>query len=118
MKNPISFCGLDCSFCPAYVATQANDPAGLEATAEKWAGELGLPIKPEDCVCDGCQPEKDARLGGYCLECPLRACGIKNRYPNCAYCPEYACEDLRKFFRSAPGTKVYLDGIRAGINKD
>lgn len=117
MKNAIAFCGLDCSACPAYIATQANDQEGLKNTAEKWAKDLGLPIKPEDCICDGCQPQEGARLGGYCNECPVRACGIKKQYPNCAYCPEYACDDLKKFFGGATVAKDALDAIRANMNK-
>jgi hypothetical protein len=30
-----AFCGLDCGECEAYIATQRNDRAGLEATARK-----------------------------------------------------------------------------------
>ena len=44
----ISYCGLDCAACPAYIATQAGDQEGLKKTAETWSRELGLDIKPED----------------------------------------------------------------------
>ena len=117
MKNNTAFCGLDCSVCPAYIATQANDREGLKKTAETWSGQFGITIKPEDCICDGCQPEEGARMGGYCGECPIRACSIKKGYPNCAYCPDYACGDLKKFYGGASVAKGALDSIRNQINK-
>ncbi len=36
-----AYCGLDCGECEAYIATQKNDRAGLEAVAKKWAAEFG-----------------------------------------------------------------------------
>ena len=118
MKNPIAFCGLDCSSCPAYIATQNNDLEGLQRTAETWARELKLPITPEDCICNGCQPREGARLGGYCNECPIRACGIKNGYPNCAYCPDYPCADLSRFHQGASMAKDSLEAIRRQMARD
>jgi hypothetical protein len=34
------------------------------------------------------------------------------RLQNCAYCNEYACEKLKKFFVNDPDTKARLDMIR------
>ena len=117
-KNSIAFCGLDCAACPGYIATQNNDRQWLEKTAETWSKELGIPIKPEDCVCDGCQPQEGTRLGGYCTQCPVRACAIKKDYPNCAYCPDYSCSDLSRFLTGAKTAKEKLDSIRSQIGKD
>ncbi|MEX0974748.1 MAG: DUF3795 domain-containing protein [Bacillota bacterium] len=118
MKNNIAFCGLDCAACPAYIATQADDQEGLKKTAETWSKELGLSIKPEDCICDGCQPQEGARLGGYCNECPVRACGTTKGYPNCAYCPDYACSDLSHFLAGSAAAKEKLNSIRSQTDKD
>ncbi len=52
MSEIIAYCGLSCSACPAYIATQNNDPEGLRQIAEKWSSELNLPITAESCICD------------------------------------------------------------------
>ncbi|MGE5580883.1 MAG: DUF3795 domain-containing protein [Bacillota bacterium] len=114
-REILAYCGLNCSDCPAYIATQNNDQEGLKQTAEKWSKELKCDIRPEDCVCDGCLPFEGARLGGYCGECPVRACGIKKSYPNCAYCPDYPCENLAKFQVGATEAKERLDSLRRQI---
>jgi hypothetical protein len=114
----IAFCGLDCTTCPAYIATQNNDQDGLRETAEAWSKQLGLDIKPGDCVCDGCQPFEGSRPGGYCSQCPMRACAIKKSYPNCAYCPDYICPNLAEFLKGASNTKERLEAIRRQIGKE
>lgn len=117
MCNMIAFCGLDCSACPAYTATQANDNEGLKMTAQKWSEELGLNITPDDCICDGCQPRKGARLGGYCNECPIRACNIEHGYENCSQCSDYMCDNLSKFVEKTPEVKTRLDRMRKAVGK-
>ena len=97
--NPlIAFCGLDCTKCEAYIATQANDVAAQEQLLIKWRQEYNSPDMPIDAVtCDGCTSA--GRLGGYCSACPIRACSVSRQMTNCAYCPDYAsCEKLAHFF--------------------
>ena len=54
-----AYCGLDCGECEAYVATQKNDRAGLEAAAKKWTAQFGGKDMGADvCVCDGCSTGK------------------------------------------------------------
>lgn len=113
-----AYCGHNCSECPAYMATQNNDQEALRQTAEKWSAELNLNITPEECVCDGCRPFEGARHGGYCNECPVRACGITKSYPNCAYCPDYPCENLDKFDVGVAEVKERLDSIRRQIGRE
>ncbi len=117
MRNMIAFCGLDCAACPAYMATQANDEEGRRKTAEKWSQELGLPITPEDCICDGCRPMEGARLGGYCNECPIRACGLKRGYDHCAQCTDYICDSLAKFLGQSGEARERLEALRAEAGK-
>ncbi len=107
----IAYCGLVCTECPAYIATQKNDGEGRRKTAEKWSQELGIPVSADDCICDGCRAF-DGRLGGYCGECPIRACGIRTNVENCAYCESYSCENLEKFLQNVPEARATLDSIR------
>ncbi|MBM3120461.1 MAG: DUF3795 domain-containing protein, partial [Chloroflexi bacterium] len=37
--------------------------------------------------------------------CKIRKCGKQKQVENCAYCHEYACEKLTKFFAMAPDAK-------------
>lgn len=113
MNPMIAFCGLTCTTCDAYLATQANDEAAKEAIAVKWRQEYNAPnITAADVTCDGCLAF-DGRLGGYCPQCPIRACGIERKVLNCAYCADYAtCDKLLGFFNVAPAAKATLDGIR------
>ncbi|MEW5867056.1 MAG: DUF3795 domain-containing protein [Bacillota bacterium] len=112
MERMVAYCGIVCTECPAYIATQNNDEEGRRRTAEKWSRELGLDITPEDCICDGCRAF-DGRLGGYCGECPIRACGIQKGLENCAYCDSYACDELNKFLGNVPTARAVLDALRA-----
>ena len=40
MENPIAYCGLDCSQCPTYLATQADDDQQRAAVVEQWSKQL------------------------------------------------------------------------------
>ena len=37
MNKMIAFCGLDCTKCDAYIATQTNDDALRAQTAKLWS---------------------------------------------------------------------------------
>jgi hypothetical protein len=55
MATLIAACGLDCTQCESYQATQSNDLLALGAVVEKWSREYhasGLTV--ENIQCDGC----------------------------------------------------------------
>jgi hypothetical protein len=107
----IAACGLDCAQCEAYTATQANDLLTLERVAEKWTREFNAPgLTAENVQCDGCMTE--GRKVGHCAECGMRLCAIERGLPNCAACPDYACEQLIAFFQAVPQAKANLDALR------
>jgi hypothetical protein len=114
MDKIIAYCGLICSDCSAYVATQANDQEALERVATQWREEYNAPnITVESVICDGC-------LGGgrkcsHCAECEIRACGVARGVANCAHCADYACEKLERFFGFVPDARGVLDGIRQSL---
>ena len=111
MANVIAYCGLVCSDCGAYLATKNNDDAQRIKTAEEWSKQFGSQIKPEDINCHGCTT-KGKRSFNYCTVCEIRQCGREKKVKNCAYCPDYACEKLDKFFATAPMAKASLEEIR------
>jgi len=115
MDKMIAFCGLICSECPAFIATQKDDDNERKKVAELWAKEYNSPdLKPEDINCDGCLSE-NGRLFGYCKTCDIRSCALEKNAKNCAYCDDYACEKLVKFFDMAPEAKNNLDEIRGNL---
>ena len=116
MDRIVAYCGLVCTDCPAYVATQANDPAAMERVAAQWREEFNAPeITADSIVCDGCLGHNGGRLSGYCLECNIRACGVERGAVNCAHCADYACEKLEGFFGLVPEAKTTLEGIRQSL---
>lgn len=105
-------CGLDCSNCDAYMATQSGDPALLDAVGEKWRAEYKLPSLPASALaCDGCTAE-GKRLSVYCSECTIRACALGRAVLTCAHCPEYSCTKLEAFLAQAPIAQKNLEDVR------
>lgn len=77
--------------------------------------QYGMEYEPEDISdCDGCLTE-GGRLFSGCKDCSIRNCAMKRGYENCAWCDEYACEKLEKFFVMDPSAKTRLDEIRNSL---
>lgn len=100
MPDPLlASCGLSCADCPAYIATQTNDPALRIKTAQEWSSEE-FSVSPTDLVCDGCTSTA-GRLWTWCNQCAVRTCASKRQVATCATCPDYGCETLEIFFQMA-----------------
>jgi len=112
MAVMIARCGLVCTECEAYLATQRNDAGELEALVKKWGEMFGKELKLKDVLCDGCLSAA-GRLCAYCYQCGVRKCAEERKLENCAYCPDYACETLTGFFQMAGKAKENLEKIRA-----
>ena len=112
-----AYCGLDCGECEAYIATQNNDRAGLEATAKKWAQQFGGNlVAAEACICDGCSSGKRASTV-HAATCAIRLCASKRQVVTCAHCADYGCETVKQFFAFAPVLKDKLEAIRKDLGK-
>ena len=109
----IAYCGLVCTKCPAYTATQADDMEALKQLAETWSQQFGSAITAADCICDGCLG--DGRKIGHCSECGVRACAIERGVVNCAHCADYGCKTLADFLKAAPEAKATLEQIRLSL---
>ncbi len=111
MTTLIAACGLDCSICEAYVATQANDQAALERIAAKWRVDFKAPgITAENILCDGCMA--GGRTIGHCAECGIRLCALERGVENCSACPDYGCDQLSGFLQNVPQAKANLEALR------
>jgi hypothetical protein len=111
MKAMISYCGLSCHECPALLATKADDDEKRKECAAVWSKEYGRELDPSSINCNGCLTEGEP-VFGHCNVCEIRACGKEKKVVNCAYCDDYVCEKLEKFFAIAPMCKENLDAIR------
>ncbi len=115
MAKIIAYCGLVCTDCPAYVATQADDQTALEQVVAQWRKEFDAPnMTVADILCDGCLTDS-GRKCVHCAECKIRACGVEHGVTNCAHCAKYACEQLEGFFGFAPDARTVLDNIRQSL---
>jgi hypothetical protein len=114
MEGMIAHCGLICTECPAYIATQADDRAALERVAAQWREEFEAPdITAERILCDGCLVE--GHKCAHCFECDMRACAMARNLANCGHCDDYACDMLEEFLAHVPEARATLDGVRAGL---
>jgi hypothetical protein len=117
MAKILAYCGLDCGECEAYIATQKNDRAELEADAKKWAAQFGgTEMGGDVCVCDGCSAGKRAATA-HAATCGIRVCASARGVVTCAHCPDYGCATLQGFFAFAPVLKEKLETIRKGLDK-
>ena len=116
MEKMVAFCGLICADCKAFIATQEDNAAKRREVAEAWSEAFGREIKPEEIDCDGCLT-MDGRHINYCSICEIRKCGMEKGFENCAYCVDYNCEKITKFFKQAPGAKKTLEEIRKQLHK-
>lgn len=114
MEKMIAYCGLNCFECLAYIATMKNDDTERAKVAELWSKEFNADIKPEDINCMGCI-STTGPVFSYCNVCEIRKCGLEKKVLNCAYCDEYSCKKLNKFFEMTPSAKTTLDEIRGSI---
>lgn len=103
MQINISPCGLVCSRCDAYRATQENSPEKLELVAADWRKRYHCDdIKAELIPCDGCMTEGGRKCYHCEHSCPIRPCAVEKGVKICSECPEYPCGKLKEFFTYVP----------------
>lgn len=112
MERVVAYCGIVCSDCPTFKATQEDDDVERRRVAKLWTEQYGAEHKMEDINCDGCI-SKGPRIYRYCTTCEIRKCGLGRNVENCAFCEDYACEKLSKLFAEYRPAKEVLDEIKA-----
>jgi hypothetical protein len=114
MSRMVAYCGIVCTECPAYIATQKDDDSERRKVAKQWSDMFEVEIRPESINCDGCLTS-GGRLIDYCATCEIRKCGVEKDVENCAHCDDYVCERLGKWFQDVPDAKATLDEIKKSL---
>jgi len=110
MAHLYAYCGLDCSDCPAYKATQSKDKKELKSLLEEW-NSPDCPLTVENLACDGCSANSKRHFK-FCGECPIRQCAHPKGYATCADCSDFPCSLLEKHFEWSPESKATLERLR------
>lgn len=92
----IAYCGLDCSKCDIFVATENNDRDKIVSTLNQWKSEIGLDYKESDL--NGCKGCKSDMILSYCSNCDIEKCAISKEISTCSECPDYKCDRIKKFY--------------------
>ena len=111
MDRNIAFCGLNCTECPAFLATFRDDNEERARVAELWSVEYNTKLEAKDINCDGCRSE-NMRLIGYCNICKVRNCARERGVETCADCEDYVCEKLEPILKAAPAARENLEKLR------
>jgi len=111
MSELIACCGLVCSNCPTFIATQNDDDEAREKTVALYTQKFGLAFQKEDINCDGCRSEGGRQIG-YCQTCEIRRCCLDRGLTNCAVCPEQPCEIIRRFHEFSAEAKAAFEALK------
>lgn len=116
MKDMISYCGIDCSACPTYRATQADDDAKRAKVADFWSKMFKTQVNAADINCDGCR-QNEGKLFGHCRSCAVRLCSREKGLDSCGHCSDYSCEKLNGLLSILPmeEPRKNLEAIREGL---
>ncbi len=115
MDNLMAYCGLNCSQCPTFLATQQDDRKAKETVAALWSKQFAMKLTAQDISCDGCK-SGSGRVFGHCKNCRIKSCCSQKQLDTCAECAEYACEHLSAFFAFAPHAKESLEKRRKTLS--
>lgn len=110
MSEMIACCGLVCTECPTFIATQNDDDDTRAKTAAFYKKTYGFDYKPEEINCDGCL-SIGGRLIGFCQTCEIRQCCLDRGHLNCSVCDDQPCEKLIKFHDFSPYAKECYDRL-------
>jgi len=114
MDKMLSYCGIRCDECGAFVATVNDDDARRAEVAREWSSAYGVDLSPEDIHCSGCLTD-GPDLFHHPKVCEIRACAREQGVTNCAYCHDYACSVLEALFEQAPALRATLDRVRESL---
>lgn len=108
----IAYCGIDCSKCDGYLATQSGDEKKIQAVADLWSSRHNADVKPEHVICDGCKA--GGRKSFHCENsCTIRQCCLKKKIMGCMECEDFPCEDETFILDNVPDARENLEKIKS-----
>ncbi len=118
METIIAACGLVCSRCDSYRATQANDREKLELVAADWRKRYNSPqITADNIRCNGCMTAGGPKCGHCDSGCQIRACAMRKNLSTCGQCLEFPCSQINELhgFMGEQGKRLkeLLDALGA-----
>ncbi len=114
MEKMTAYCGLVCTDCDAYIATEEDDEERRKKIAEQWSEEYGAEIEAEDVLCDGCLNNQGDHISHW-EECEIRICNEERGLENCAHCDDYICEKLEEYVKMSEEIRTNLEKIRESV---
>ena len=109
MNSIVSPCGMVCSECTAFIATQNNDIAMKQQMAIDYEKSMGTPITIEELECYGCHSEHHI---AFCEQCQIRSCSNQKGYQTCAECADFPCPKGDFIWKEHSKTKEKLLSLR------
>lgn len=106
-KERISYCGINCSTCPAYVATQKEQEPVKIRIAKLWSDQ-DYQYDACEITCKGCR-EPWGKKFRHCQDCEVRACARKKLYTTCAECADYPCQKLISLYQTLDEKIIRID---------
>ena len=93
MERRLGYCGDECSSCPRYLATLAEDERELQRVAELWCAVRlrDRVVTTAEIRCDGCSPSRDCAHG-------VAACAGARKVEHCGRCADYPCAVISRCF--------------------
>jgi len=108
----LSYCGLDCEKCDAFIATATNDDALRAKVAAEWSAAFHATLAASDIHCTGCTPVGGVKFAHCENTCQVRKCARGRGLSTCAGCADYGCAQLNEIHGMAPHAKAALDALR------
>ena len=107
MEKLISYCGINCAECGAYLALKNDDQALREKTAAEWKVAHNFDFTPEMINCTSCKGT--GVQVGHCSQCEIRKCAMEKDVVNCGACADFeTCKTINDFLAQVPSLKENL----------
>jgi len=103
----IAACGLDCSECDIYRAS--NDPETARRISAEFMRE-GRDVRPEEIHCSGCRGDRSEHWSPDCwiLEC----CVDRQGLDLCNRCSDFPCAELTRWGERRERYRTALERLR------
>lgn len=115
MKEKYAPCGIDCSYCPVYIATQNNDVGARQKLADEYFSQSGETVDPQVVSCNGCLGEGTPLH--YCSICEIRACARDRGLQTCAECADFPCPKGQHIWQTNSHSLANLQQLRNEAQK-